>query len=167
MSDDALERTAERTAERLGALTPAAPAGLRERVLFAAGRAAGRKPLAAWRAFAATGWLAALGVGIYAILARPESAVVAVPVVVIVERVTPPVPVSPEAGPVAADAPEPIDFGAAWDRASAAFRQRSQVMRYGLDRLPSTPPAGDAVPPPAAPWSVFGVHPGPRAFPEY
>lgn len=130
--------------DALGSLAPAKGRLDRDRVMFRAGQAsspARTSGRGVWKAVAASCAIVALGEG--ALLAhRPAPAVIEK--IVVVRELAAPSTIPPRA---TADVPSPAPRVAASDEVSFSLgrteyeRLAGQVLRYGLDGLPASPPS--------------------------
>ena len=148
MSPESIDPELTALAAALGGLRPE-PGGLgHDRILFAAGRAAGlrerdRQHGRTWRAVAAG--LALLATGEGALLLRPAPPPRVVERVVVVHQPAPAVEPVVEAIPAAIEPDPAPDAPPTWGvltHAARTDRDRlvDQVLRYGLDGLPPSPP---------------------------
>ncbi len=130
--------------ETLARLAPVQGGLSRDRVLFEAGRASAR-PGRTWPLLAAGSAVTAAVLGVL-LLTRPGPQVVERTIVVRVpESAPPPAPEGPPAGSPVEQA-EPLSPAFALGQ-SDYLRRRQEVLRWGVDVLPSAPPRSPSSPP--------------------
>jgi len=137
------------TEAALAALAPTPAALDRDRLMFQAGRAA--RPGPSWGWPAATGILAAVAATLALVMVtRPPVVTETVVIRVSVEPTPAPIPLktepeTPADSPIVAFRPVEVETGSL---ASPGYLQlQEQILRWGLDALPSGPPTTLAKPP--------------------
>jgi hypothetical protein len=134
----------------LGKLSPSPAALDRDRLMFQAGRASVRVPWL-WPAAAATATLTAAALALVLVFRPAPLSVVETKVVIIHKETLPPTPFSeppPESwvkAEVWTDEPRPqTDY----------LRRRQEVLRWGVDMLPPTPPGEASSAPTLTPGAI-------------